>query len=199
MTFLKKNWFRSLLCVALLSPLNAFAVSIMLSPAVTTAAPGSTVDLDVLFDFSADPTIGGSVDFAFSGPIAFQSFAPSAAFLAADPSFSGFGQGFADTPNGFALFVGDFFGIGGTGTLGTITISTAMLTGVGNVDLAINSLFGPFLSATTFTEQTATLTGAQIIVSAVPLPAGIWLFFSALTLLGFSSQKTKRARISAAA
>jgi hypothetical protein len=160
----------SILIVSLLAVFsNAQALSIDIVPGSTSTS------LDVLIDFTADPTVGGGIDLAFSGPIAFTGFTPSAFFNGLDTTFSGFGT--ADADADFEIHFGDFAGVAGPGVLGTLNFSQLDLGAT--VALAINTTFGDFFSAATFDPQVVALNGFTV----VPVPAAVWLFGSALGLL----------------
>ena len=175
--------------LALMGPTAAWAATISLTPSATTVVEGSSAVFDLVMDFTGEPTLGGSIDIALTGPIAFAGFTPSAFYngLNTDPGgetdFTGFDAVTADTPGGFQIHFGDFDGLSGVENLGQITVD-ALAVGVGNVDLAANSLWGPFVSSVTFVEQPVTYSGAEITVTAIPLPPALALYAGALLVLG---------------
>ncbi|MFQ5635868.1 MAG: hypothetical protein ACE5G3_11140, partial [Gammaproteobacteria bacterium] len=75
-----------------------------------------------------------------------------------------------------------FAGLSGSNKLGDVTVNL-LGAGVGTIAIAINSTFGGFFDINSL-PQAVDLNGAQINVSAVPLPAAAWLLGSALGLLG---------------
>lgn len=162
------------------------AASVFLTPAsVTTNLGAGTVTLELFMDFTGVQTLGGGIDLNATGPITIQSFTPSAYFTGtADPAFTGFGTAQADAD--FEIHFGSFSGLTGLNKLGDLTIGLGGL-GLANVGLAINSFYGGFVSLTGAAQQ-VTLTGAQI--NVVPVPAAVWLFGSAMGLLGWLRRPT---------
>ena len=166
------------------------AASVFITPALQSVpSTDGTATLELFMDFTGDPTIGGGIDLVFSGPISLASFTPSAYFDARDPFFTGFSLdpvaepgGLADTLGGIEIHFGDFGGIDGSNKLGDLTIN---LLGSGLADIAmnINTTFGDFFD-TGSNPQVVSLNGANITISAVPVPAAIWFLASALGLLG---------------
>lgn len=170
---------RILSLALLLGTGSAHAASVFLTPASQLVPPGtSTVTLGLFMDFTGNPTVGGGIDLALSGPISLVSFTPSSFFTGtADPAFSGFGTAQADAD--FEIHFGSFSGLSGQNKLGDLTLSFVGI-GTGSVSLAINSFYGDFIS-TLGNVQQVTLTGAQ--VSNVPLPAGAWLLLTGVAAL----------------
>ncbi len=178
----------ALLSAALLIGGLAHSASVSVTPAssVVNLAAGTTV-LDIILDFTGEPTVGGTIDIAVSGPISIAGFAPSTFFqglITAEPAFNFHGTAGAD--NDYLIGVGSAAGFDGVQTLGQITLNLLNL-GIGNLSLAHHSAGGGFVTAvaegSSISPQpiNATLTGAT--VNIVPIPASALLFGSALGLL----------------
>jgi hypothetical protein len=172
------------------------AVEVKFSPDVLEVLVGETVGLDIVADFSSDPTIGGGVDILFDPTrLAFAGFAFLGTGLVLDPSFSR-----APTAGGagelLGLGFGNFAGVGGPGTVGTVSFE-ALAPGSSTVSLRVNDgrvgMPGAFFSAASFSEQTALFGSAQVTaVSSVPLPGALGLLASAL--LGVPAVARRRSR-----
>lgn len=163
----------------------AQANSVYLTPAnqVVDLAAGSTL-LTLWMDFS-EATLGGGIDIEVTGPLEFTAFTPSAAFSGFDPFFSGHGKtsGAFATSKDYLVYWGDFLGLSGKEELGTVELGLTG-PGVGAVALSINADAGAFISATDFSsELSVDLVGAAIEVTAVPLPAALWMLAGGLGLL----------------
>jgi hypothetical protein len=158
------------------------AASVYLTPALQTVpSTDGTATLELFMDFTGDPTVGGGIDLALSGPISIVSFTPSAYFdTDTDPFFSGFGTAEADAD--FEVHFGNFAGLDGLNKLGDLTISL-LGGGISSIAMNINSTFGEFFDIDS-APQVVALSGANINISAVPVPAAIWFFASGLGLLG---------------
>lgn len=178
----------ALLSALLLSAGLVQAASVSISPDDSTVnlAAGTTV-LDIILDFTGEPTIGGSIDIDVGGPVSIAGFAPSAFFqnlIDTEPTFNWHGTTGAD--NDYLIRAGSFDGLEGLQTLGQITLNLLGL-GTGNLGLAHNSAWEGFFTAVgegsldTPSLMNVTLNGATI--NVVPVPAAAWLFGSALGLL----------------
>lgn len=191
----------SAVCVAIFSLFfmltfsPVYASTISLSPQDATPQLGASVSIDLLMDFSDNPTLGGGLDVIYDGTaLDFLSFTFDSTFTSVtDSSFScpgASGCPSIDQANKvFNIAFGNFSGLGGpfkVGTLifntltpGTSLLSTAETTGPA----------GPFVSASTYQPQSVTYLGSSI--STVPIPAAIYLFASGLLgLVGFSRSFT---------
>ncbi|MEZ5563950.1 MAG: VPLPA-CTERM sorting domain-containing protein [Gammaproteobacteria bacterium] len=181
----KEKNLKSVLAVAVLSGLSmsaSEAAAVYLTPASQTAALSSgSVTLELYMDFSGagEQTVGGGIDLDFQGAISMGTFTPTSYFTnTADPFFTGHGT--VDADNDYEIHFGNFAGLSGVNKLGDISVN---LLGVGaaSVNMAINTYYGDFYS-TSSQLQNVTLSGAQI--NVVPVPAAVWLFGSALGLMG---------------
>jgi hypothetical protein len=187
--FNKRNSFAAM-AACLLSLSWAHAASVAVSPSASSVPiTDATADLDLSTFFPAgDITYGGGIDLSFSGAISYVSFAPSGYFMGLDPDFTGFSTGLADTAGGVEIHWGDFFGLitDPAMSLGTVTVSLDAL-GLGTIGMAINNAFGDFLAFPGGAAQAVSLSGATVDVTdtVVPVPAAVWMFGSALGLLGF--------------
>ena len=87
------NLFKSILFIVsltfALSTVQAASVSI--TPTLSSGNVGHNATLELFMDFTGDPTLGGGIDLALSGPISWVSFTPSAYFSALDSIFTGHG------------------------------------------------------------------------------------------------------------
>lgn len=178
------NKHRALPCIvgiaAVLGMPAAEAASVSLLPASSTVPlSDGTGTLELFMDFTDDPTIGGGIDLALSGPISFNSFTPSAYFSTVpEAGFTGYGAAAADAD--FEIHFGNFAGLSGLNKLGDVRVNL-LGTGAGQVAININSAFGDFYSTGSI-KQIVSLNGAQ--VNVVPLPATAWLFATGFGLVG---------------
>jgi hypothetical protein len=157
-----------------LCPLVAQAASISVVPSPTPSAQRvGTVSFDLVMDFAtSEATLGGGIDIDLSGSVSLASFTPSSYFLAVpDPAFSGHGTARAD--NDYEVHIGSFTGLSGRNVLGTFTINL-IGSGIGAINLAVNSFWGPFFSVNS-TLQNVTMTGSAIPAIPEPATAGLML------------------------
>lgn len=189
-----KHSFCSLVAALALAgtPVAQAANLIYLTPSTQDAYVGlGSVTLELFMDFD-DQTVGGGIDLAFSGPIAYGAFTPSDWFTgsALDPAFSGFGTELAD--NDVEIHLGNFAGFGGLHKLGDLQVDLSGGIGPGEIILSLNSTFGAFFPTDGFEPLEVGLGGATInAVAAVPLPAGAWLLLTGLG--GLALRRRRRA------
>ncbi len=190
---MRKQLSITLFCVVFFFSNHTFSASLLLSPSSVNAMEGDIVSLDLLAVFSDDPTLGGGIDIFYDQSVLrFDGFSFDTA-LDLDAGFSRQPDVLANELEGIAF--GNFNGISDDGRVGTLTFTAISESANSPIDIAItdNALAGgPFISGTDFTTvQTLDLTGSSVSVSAVPLPAAVWLFGSALGLLTFKSRSQK--------
>jgi len=179
-------------CVLLCSASIVHAATISFNTTSVTAGIGDIITLDVLMDFTGDPTVGGGTDIFYDASVlSFQSFDFGTTTLTLDPSFSRSPDVLSNELEGLAF--GNFGGLSGPGIVGTLTFQAIA---VGDITLSMaetdNLLAGgAFTSATTFGPQAVSFGTAD--VSIVPVPAAVWLFGSGLLgLIGVSRKHMKR-------
>jgi hypothetical protein len=154
------------------------AASIYLSPASSAVSSGPVI-LELFADFTDQATVGGGIDFNFGGPVASAGFAPSSWFTTAtDPGFSGYGTANADQD--YEVHFGNFAGLSGLNKVGDLTLNLNG-TGLVQVALAINSVYGDFYPTAGNQPIAVALSGAE--VNVVPLPASMWLLGTALVIV----------------
>jgi len=152
---------------------NANAVSLSLDPSNDVAAPGDTVSFDILYDFTADPTLGGGFDVFFDDSVLdFVSWTNTCNLGACDPGFSRDPDISAGLLSGIAF--GNFGGLT-AGLLGTLVfgVDAGAAAGVTALTIAdtLDNAVGPFVSAITFAVQTPEYSGAEIeIMPGMPVP-----------------------------
>ncbi len=162
-----------LCCTLGLAANSALAQSIWLTPASQTPSPGETiVDVEVWFDFSAEPTLGGGIDITYSTTQL--SFVSWTAEAIGDPGFTVVPVISPGLISGIGA--GDFItGLSGPGLWGTLVFNL-INPGTAQVNVMDTaSAVGPFVSWATFQVQTVTYTGAEIIIDeAVPTTDESW-------------------------
>ena len=176
-------------CVLLCSASIVHAATLSFSSASVTANVGDLITLDVLMDFTGDPTVGGGTDIFYDASVlSFQGFDFGTTTLSLDTDFNRTPDGLTNELEGLAF--GNFGGLSGPGTIGTLTFQAIA---VGDITLSMavtdNLLAGgDFTSATTFGPQVVSFGTAD--VSIVPVPAAVWLFGSGLIgLVGVARRK----------
>ena len=168
----------------MMSVANAASVSLM--PASVDAVEGGSIAIDVVIDFSDDPTLGGGIDINWdSAVLAFDSWSYDSSTVGDDVGFRN--DGVPGDGSYIGQAVGNFNGLT-TGTIGTITlVAVAAGDTMVSVGDTTNAAVGPWVSAVTFGVQNPEYSGANVTVNAaIPLPAAAWLMFGGLgALLGF--------------
>jgi len=159
------------------------ATSVTFDDLNVSANVGETFSLDVIADFTSDPTLGGGLDIFYDETVlSFQSFSfASSSTLVTDPGFNRLPDVLSNELEGLAF--GNFAGVSTAGIVGTLSF-TAIAAGNFDMILAVtdNALKGgSFISAIDFTSViTPDLGISRVEVSAVPLPAAVWLFGSSI-------------------
>lgn len=190
--------FRAALSVVLLGAFNtvASAASVSLVPASQSVMVGESLTVLVNFDFRGDPTLGGGVDVFYDPAVLeFSAFAFGTG-AGLDPGYNrkpDEKKGAGDRALGEldALGFGNFAGLTGPGAVGELSF-LAIGPGKVTLELAVNdSVAGGFYSAGSYNPQQVIFVGAEVQVSAVPLPAAGWLVLSALGALGLRARRRR--------
>ncbi len=162
---------------------TAYAASIGFQPTSSTVNLGQTVTLDIVMDFSDNPTTGGGVDLYFdTSAFRFSQFTFNSSFPT-DPAFTHsptLVDGHLD-----ALAFGSFDGISGPAIIGTLALDT-LATGSFTLTMGPTQNLrwdGGFSNAIDYSLNEVQIGSATINVSAVPNPSSFWLFVSGVTYL----------------
>ena len=181
---------------------SAQAVSLTLMSSTPSVAVGETIELQVLMDFSDDATVGGGFDIIFDpGLVSYVSgsYLTDGA-LGSDPSFTRDDNPTVTDPTkrvevlsdklAGAAF-GNFGGLSGPAVVGSLSfIANAGGDAVFSLGASTSASIGGFFSAVSFSEQFPVFTGTTVSVSAVPVPAAVWLFGSGLVgLIGVARRR----------
>lgn len=189
---INKNIYASILFgVVFFGASIAHAATVSFSPTSVTAGVGDFIKLDVVMDFTGEPTLGGGTDIFYDASVlSFQSFDFGTTTLALDSGFSRSPDVLTNKLEGLAF--GNFNGLSGPGTIGTLTFRAIALGDI-TLTMAVTSEAnkgGEFISATTFGPQLVSFGTAG--VSIVPIPAAVWLFGSGLIgLIGVARRKAR--------
>ncbi|WP_239058978.1 PEP-CTERM sorting domain-containing protein [Colwellia sp. Arc7-D] len=195
MKFIKRIKITSVLVLALLmSPFAAQAGFITLSPTtiVTNLNDGDFITMDILIDFTAEPTIGGGFDIVFD-PLAL-GFQNLLIPPFADPLFFRPPDLFPGLLSGWAF--GDFNGLTGSAVLGSITFQVLSTMGASTSVSTQENLFpvGPFVSAVTFRPMPVTFNSIDLTRASAPptVPEPSTLAIFALGIMGLASRRFKK-------
>lgn len=188
--------------VAAMSASATQAESIYISPTDTPATPGGTASVGLFMDFGSTLAVGGQVLIDLQGPISISGFTPSAYF---NTLLAGFATNYGSTGNlpvdaEFQVSISTPFTLCGsvpcpsliTGQqkLGDLNFNVGA--GLSALDQGIITLsegdgFGgrgqSFAVDLTGADINMVFTGGTI--SAVPIPATVWLFATGMGLAGF--------------
>jgi hypothetical protein len=172
------------------------AASLYLSPSSISPTGVGIVPAtaDVILDLTGVTSQGGGVELDFSGVVSFTAFTPSAFFNSKNTDDTGTTDftGYGDPPGAAELeiFIGDFAGITGVNSLGTLFFNVAAGS-PGAIALAASpsnrwgtfvDLNGNPIAGFAFGNIAGKPgVGAEV----VPLPATAWLFATGMGLAGF--------------
>ena len=185
------------LLVALALPARANLIS--LHPSALAVSQGQAVMVDIRIDF-ADLTVGGAFDVLYD-PMNLQlsSFDYNAGFLMAvgDPAFSvppdncfvdGSPSGGCNVGDGEVngISFGNFMGISGQHTIGTLVFDTLKAGQTLLQTAATDDLLGGFFSADDFTPLPVDFDGAMVRVSE---PLALWLMMGGLMMAGLVQRR----------
>ncbi len=181
---------------------SAQAVSLTLMSSTPSVAVGDTIELQVLMDFSDDATVGGGFDIIFDPGLV--SYVPGSYLtdiaLGSDPDFTRDDNPAITDPTkqvdvlldrlAGAAF-GNFGGLSGPAVVGSLSfIANAGGDAVFSLGASTSASVGGFFSGASFSEQFPVFTGTTVSVSAVPVPAAVWLFGSGLVgLVGVARRR----------
>lgn len=165
------------------------AATVSLSPLSQNVALGNPVSLLLNMDFTGDPTLGGGVDIFYnSSLLSFVSFTFDSG-LGDETSLRRLPDVLTNELNGLAF--NSFTGLSGPSLVGTLTFNT-IGAGTALFTMADNDFpAGGFYSAATFDPQAVTYQGVSVNVTAVPLPAAVWLMLSGMGLIGAMTQRKR--------
>lgn len=160
---------------------SALAASVSLSPTTIRVGVGDSFTVQVVYDFSDDPTVGGGFDIKYD-PAAFS--LTSFSFITGATMSPIFRLPDLSPGSLFSAAYGNFTPI--TGPLAIAEMTFVLLDGTGDLRIDIGGTVGPggpFVRASDATAQVPDFFDAR--VKVVPIPAAVWLFGTALVgLLG---------------
>ena len=174
---------------------GAHAASISLDPISGTGPQGSQVTFNLIANFGSTATIGGATDMSWNPSVlTFQSFAFDSGF-GTPPRDAGFDVKDLQSAGLYSVGFGNFGGIAlaTNTTIGHVTFNL-----VGNPGSSTDIALGDSQKWAGFYDATGapisvSYTGATAAVSAVPVPAAVWLFGSGLAgLFGVARRSMKR-------
>lgn len=164
--------------LGLASLANAVSVNLIPTTNVTAVRPGDTVAFDIILDFTDETTLGGGFDLNFDES-QLQLLGFTETVILGDPNF---GRPPDYVPGSGLLeswSVGDFngivFGLAGSVQFQVRPGATESVVALGPT----SGIGGPFVSAVNFICCMNPDFG-EVTVSAVPVPAAVWLLVSAL-------------------
>ena len=184
--------------------ITAFSSAQAVTLSITTSTPlvkvGDTIELQVLMDFSDDPTLGGGFDIIFDPNLVSYNLNSyiTDPLLNSDPDFTRDDNPLVTDPNRVEIQAdrlagaafGNFAGLSGPALVGPLSFTAENVgTAVFSLSASTSSVVGGFFSAVTFTEQFPDFIGTTVTI--VPVPAAVWLFGSGLLgLIGIARRRT---------
>jgi len=180
----------------LFSTTFSHAASLTFNQTSVNATLNDIVTIDILMDFTDEPTLGGGTDIFFDPTVlSFQSFDFGSTTLTLDPAFSRVPDLLPGELEGMAF--GEFGGLAGPGVVATLTFQAI---GLGNSALTMEVTSealkgGDFVSDVNFLPMVVDFGTANVNVgtAVVPIPAALWLFGSGLVGLAGIAKKRKTA------
>ncbi len=184
----------------------ANAAIISIDPFAQFATEGDEISISISVAFD-EATVGGAFDLFYDATrLEFVSFEFDSDFIntIADPAFTVLPDNcFADGAAISGCNVGDgelnaigfgnFAGIEGIHVDIATIVFVATGSGTADIGLGVNdSPFEGFFSALTGNEIDVVYNSAQVFIQAVPVPAALWMLFSALGLTGLMRRPTQR-------
>lgn len=190
-----------------LASVSAQAVTLSIITSTPSVKVGDTIELQVLMDFSDDPTLGGGFDIIFDPSLV--AYVPNSYItdlsLGSDPDFTRDDNPLVTDPTkqveiqadrlAGAAF-GNFGGLAGPASVGPLSFTADVAgTAVFSLGASTSAVVGGFFSAVTFTEQFPNFIGTTVTITPitpeVPVPAAVWLFGSGLLgLIGIARRRT---------
>ena len=173
---------------------TAQAGSVFLEPVFQNAGIGDGITLNLMIDFTDEPTLGGGVDLTYPAHLLqFDGFSfdpdpgitldtATPPIVVIDPVNPGDGTqlGHAIDMDFFSFFAGI-----AEGKIGEYNFTT-LAPGLALVELGPNQ--SPFIS-TQLAIQNPDFLGAEVLINPVPIPAAAWLMLSALGILGIVGRR----------
>lgn len=176
----------SIIVTFVLSIASAQAATVSFNPSSKTVSVGQSFSLDIMGSFLPGETIeGGGLNLSFSPAALSVSKVSINAALFDFYSLPG-------TINNAAGTISDMVFNTFAGANGNFLIATVdfMALGIGSSNLLLSqSSVNPFSSASAGSSLSVTYQPASIAVTAVPVPAAIWLLLSGMGLMGLRSKR----------
>lgn len=172
---------------------GAHAASISLDPVNSTGPQGSQITFNLIANFGATATIGGATDLSWDPSVlTFQSFAFDSGF-GTPPRDAGFDVKDQQSASLYSVGFGNFGGISlaTNTTIGHVTFNLIGNTGSSSAITLSDSMKWAGFYDNTGTPISVSYTGATATVSAVPVPAAVWLLGSGLVGLFGIARRSK--------